>query len=308
LRNLTIIYCAHMAAADGSEKPLQKDTSVYRRIGHKGADSITPGNTIGSFITAVEHGVDMIELDVLKGREGRLVVAHDSHDALRRRPLDLVDALDAFNEPPLDEVEIDCDLKLPGREAELAGALAGHDLLERSMVSTMEVESLMKLRQLEPDLRLGWTYPKTRRDWTRHRLASPALAAAIRAIRRRFPNTLATKGPTLGVDAVWAYHQIVTPRLVEAAEQAEIELIAWTVDDAVRMRELLAMGVHGICTNDPRLFAVAERAPEPSEDAQSEGASKPSRYGRLGAKRAAKKAEKEKAAQEKAAEEAASAG
>ena len=28
-------------------------------------------------------------------------------------------------DPPLDEVEIDCDLKLPGREAELAGALAG---------------------------------------------------------------------------------------------------------------------------------------------------------------------------------------
>jgi glycerophosphoryl diester phosphodiesterase len=296
-----------MAAKDGPEKPLQKGTFTYRRIGHKGADSITPGNTIESFIAAVEHDVDMIELDVLKGREGRLVVAHDSHDALRRRPLDLVDALDAFNEPPLDQVEIDCDLKLPGREAELAGALAGHDLLERSMVSTMEVESLMKLRQLEPDLRLGWTYPRTRRDWTRYRLASPALATAIRAIRRRFPNTLASQGPALGVDAVWAYHQIITPRLVEAAEQAEIELIAWTVDDAVRIRELLAMGVHGICSNDPRLFAEVEHAPEPAEEPRPETASRQGPFRRLGAKRAAKKAEKEKAAQDKSAEEAASA-
>jgi glycerophosphoryl diester phosphodiesterase len=292
-----------MAGKDGPEKPLQEGTFSYRRIGHKGADSITPGNTIESFIAAVEHDVDMIELDVLKGREGRLVVAHDSHDALRRRPLDLVDALDAFNEPPLDKVEIDCDLKLPGREAELAGALAGHDLLERSMVSTMEVESLMKLRQLEPDLRLGWTYPKTRRDWTRYRLASPALATAIRAIRRRFPNTLASQGPALGVDAVWAYHQIITPRLVEAAEQAEIELIAWTVDDAVRIRELVAMGVHGICTNDPRLFAEVERAPEPAEEPQPEAASRQGPFRRLGAKRAAKKAEKEKAAREKAAQD-----
>ena len=72
----------------------------------------------------------------------------------------------SFIDPPLDQVEIDCDLKLPGREAELAGALAGHGLVERAMVSTMEVESLKKLRLLEPDLRLGWTYPKTRRDWT----------------------------------------------------------------------------------------------------------------------------------------------
>jgi glycerophosphoryl diester phosphodiesterase len=308
LRNVAIIYCADMAAKDGPKKPSEEEKFTYRRIGHKGADSISPGNTIESFIAAVEHGVDMIELDVLKGREGRLVVAHDSQDALRRRPLDLVDALDAFNEKPLDEVEIDCDLKLPGREAELAGALAGHDLLERAMVSTMEIESLMKLRQLEPDLRLGWTYPRTRRDWTRYRLASPALATAIRAIRRRFPSTLTTQGPTLGVDAVWAYHQIVTPRLVEAAEQVGIELIAWTVDDVPRMRELLAMGVHGICSNDPRLFAQAEREPLPAEEPEAEAPSKPGRFGRLRARRAARKAEKEKAAEEKGAEEAASAG
>ena len=74
------------------------------------------------------------------------------------------------SEKPLDQVEIDCDLKLAGREAELAGALAGHGMVERAMVSTMEIESLQKLRRLEPDLRLGWTYPKTRRDWTQLRL------------------------------------------------------------------------------------------------------------------------------------------
>src|SRR5258705_10177676 len=132
---------------------------AYRRIGHKGADAITTGNTADSFDAAVELGVDMIELDVLRDREGRLIVAHDHHDASLRRPMDLTEALDLFLEPPLDKVEIDCDLKLAGREAELAGALAGRGLVERTMISTMEVESLLKLRQLEPDLRLGWTYP-----------------------------------------------------------------------------------------------------------------------------------------------------
>jgi glycerophosphoryl diester phosphodiesterase len=207
----------------------------------------------------VEHGVDMIELDVLRSKEGRLIVAHDPHDALVRKPMDLAEALDLFSEPPLDDVEIDCDLKLPGREAELAGALAGAGLVDRAMVSTMEVESLMKLRQLEPDLRLGWTYPKTRRDWTQYGWAGPALRAGLSAIRRRFPGILEKKGPALGISAVWAYHQIITPRLVQAAEQVDVELIAWTVDDADRIRELLDMGVDGICSNDPRLFEVAER-------------------------------------------------
>ena len=236
----------------------------YRRVGHKGADAIVTGNTAESFDAAVEVGVDMIELDVLRSKEGRLIVAHDRHDALRRRPMDLAEALDLFAAPPLDKVEIDCDLKLAGREAEFAGALAGSGLVERAMVSTMEVESLLKLRQLEPDLRLGWTYPKTRRDWTQHGWAKPALRAGLSAMRRRFPALLEKRAPELGVDAVWAYHPIITPRLVEAARNAGVELIAWTVDDADRIRELLTMGVDGICSNDPRLFEVAEREPLPT--------------------------------------------
>ena len=127
-----------MAAQSARKANERQETEfVYRRIGHKGADAIKAGNTIDSFEAAIECGVDMIELDVLRGREGRLIVAHDPNDALRRRPLDLAEALDAFLDSPLDEVEIDCDLKLPGREAELAGALQGRGLLERSMVSTM---------------------------------------------------------------------------------------------------------------------------------------------------------------------------
>jgi glycerophosphoryl diester phosphodiesterase len=268
---------------------MDENQHFYRRIGHKGADTITPGNTIDSFIAAVEEGVDMVEIDVLRAREGRLVIAHDHHDALRRRPLGLTDALDAFQEAPLDQVEIDCDLKLVGREAELAGALAGHGMVERAMVSTMEIESLQKLRQLEPDLRLGWTYPKTRRDWPSYGWARPALAAALAAMRRRFPAILARKAPELGIDAVWAYHHVITPRLVEAANEQGVELIAWTVDNPARIRELAEMGVHGICSNDPRLFAIADRVP-----AEPEEAPKPSRA----EKRAAKKAATEQKAEE----------
>src|SRR5215204_1486768 len=244
--------------AEGKQEA-REDLPTDRRIGHKGADAIATGNTAESFDAAVGHGVDMIELDVLRAKQGKLVVAHDYHDALLRRPMELTEVLDLFLEPPLDQVEIDCDLKLASREAELAGALAGRGLVQRAMVSTMEVESLLKLRKLEPDLRLGWTYPKTRRDWTQYGWAGPALRAGLSAIRRRFPGILENKGPKLGISAVWAYHPIVTPRLVAAARNAGVELIAWTVDDPDRIRDLLDMGVDGICTNDPRLFEVAER-------------------------------------------------
>ena len=51
------------------------------RVGHKGADHVAPGNTFESFEAALEHGVDMIEFDVLRTRDGRLVLAHDYEDA-----------------------------------------------------------------------------------------------------------------------------------------------------------------------------------------------------------------------------------
>jgi len=292
----------------GDPKPLQEEGDVYRRIGHKGAAAVKAGNTLDSFDAAVELGVDMIEIDVLRDRDGRLIVAHDFDDAARRRALDLTEALDAFLEPPLDKVEFDCDLKLAGREAELVGALEGRELLERAMVSTMEVSSLTKLRQLEPDLRLGWTFPKTRLDWTQYKWAGPALAAGLAGMRRRFPTTLRKRAPEMDIDAVWAYQAIVSPNLVETTRDLGLELIAWTVDDAERMAELLEMGVDGLCTNDPRLFEVAERraaaleAPaEESKDgkpqkreAEDEEESKPGLRERRREKKEQKQAEKER--------------
>jgi glycerophosphoryl diester phosphodiesterase len=264
---------------------------TYRRIGHKGADAIVTGNTPESFDAAVEVGVEMIELDVLRAREGRLIVAHDYHDAMSRRPMDLTECLDLFQEPPLDEVEIDCDLKLAGREAELVGALEGRGLLDRAMVSTQEIESLLRLRQLEPELRLGWTFPKTTRDWTQYGWAKPALRAGLSALRRRYPGILAKRGPELQVQAVWVYHPIITPRAIEVAREIGVEVNAWTVDDAVRMRELIEMGVDGICSNDPRLFEIAEREPMPApaekdqEERQEEKPEKRRRFG-IGRKKA----------------------
>jgi glycerophosphoryl diester phosphodiesterase len=242
--------------APEKEAPQKGDGQIpdYRRIGHKGADAIVAGNTPESFDAAVEHGVDVIELDVLREQEGRLIVAHDFEEALRRRPMDLTEALDLFQEPPLDQVEIDCDLKLSGSEAELAGALAGRGMLDRAMVSTQEIDSLLKLRQLEPDLRLGWTYPRTTRDWTQYGWAQPALRAGLSALRRRYPSILAKQAPALQVDAVWVYHPIITRKAVDVAHELGLQLMAWTVDDSTRMRELLSMGVDGICSNDPRLF------------------------------------------------------
>jgi glycerophosphoryl diester phosphodiesterase len=245
----------------------------FIRVGHKGADAIAPGNTLRSFHAAAEAGVDMIEFDVLRpqtdfarGAEwrtaaagpargtGPLLVAHDWADARRRSPLTLDEVLDAFTEPPLNEVAMDLDLKIAGREDEVVAGLRDRDLLGRAMTSTMEVKSIHALRELDPELRRGWTLPKIGRDWTRNRLARPLVVAGIATMRARMPSLIRRHAPRLGVRAIWLYHAIANRAIADAVHAADAKLICWTVDDARRMDELLALGVDGICTNDPRLF------------------------------------------------------
>lgn len=234
-----------------------------RLVGHKGADLIAPGNTLESFRAAAEAGVDTIELDVLwlpdahlpLEQRAPLIIAHDWADADRRTSLTLTEALDAFLAPPLDRVEIDLDIKLPGREEEIVAALRERDLMGRAMVSTMEMYSLARIRELEPDLRRGWTYPKVTKDWASKRWAKGPMRAALVAMRHRLPGLAAEELPRLGVAAMWVYHPLVTRQLARITEIARVELIAWTVDDLSRMNKLVASGVDGLCSNDPRLFA-----------------------------------------------------
>jgi glycerophosphoryl diester phosphodiesterase len=244
-------------------EPMRDEPRKLRLVGHKGADSIVPGNTVESFRAAVEAGVDTIEMDVLWLPDAHLppeerhplVIAHDWEDAERRTPLKLTEALDAFLEPPLDRVEIDLDIKLPGREEEVVETLGERGLVERAMISTMELHTLGRILELQPALRRGWTYPKVTKDWNSKRWAKAPILAAMVAMRHRLPGLAAQKLPQFGVEAMWVYHPLVTPRLARICKLARVELIAWTVDDLPRMQKLVAMGVDGLCSNDPRLFA-----------------------------------------------------
>jgi len=223
------------------------------RVGHKGADHVAPGNTIESFEAALEHGVDMIEFDVLRARDGRLVLAHDYEDAEERDCLTLDEGLDHFAGEAYAGVELDVDMKLPGYEREVAEGLAQRGLGERSLVSTMYVESLERLGELAPGLRRGWSVPRVRRDYTRSALAVPAYVVA-RFWRARLPGQAAARMRAGGCEAVMAHRILISARLVSAVHEASGQVYVWTVDDAKRIRAYEALGVDGVITNDPRLF------------------------------------------------------
>ena len=243
-----------------------------RRVGHKGADLIAPGNTHESFDAALSAGVDMIEFDVLPEPpadwseisvraaerrawpDARLLLAHDWRDAAGRTPHTLAEGLEHLASERFAEVDLDIDLKLPGYELRVLETLRGYGLLKRALISSQYRASLARIRAVAPSVRLGWSVPKLRRDPFRHPALVPATVTAAYALRAALP---ALAGRTIRrgeCDALMAHWRLVTPALLRAVQSAGGELYVWTVDELPQIRALERLGVDGVITNDPRLF------------------------------------------------------
>jgi glycerophosphoryl diester phosphodiesterase len=202
----------------------------------------------------------MVEFDVLPenpDRSGGLVLAHDFAAATRGEPLTLEEGLAHFAQDAWEGIELDVDLKTTGYERRVIDALREYGLAERALISTMEEESLRIVREEAPDIRLGWSVPKLRRNYLANPFTKvPALLAAQYA-RTVLPARAARAINDGRVDAIMSHWALVTPRLARVIEQAGGELYVWTVDDPTRIAKLDAIGVTGVITNDPRLFATA---------------------------------------------------
>jgi glycerophosphoryl diester phosphodiesterase len=235
-------------------------TAPMRRVGHKGADHIAPGNTFASFQAALRAGVDTIEFDVIAERPdggGELILAHDLEDAEGRTPHTLDEGLAHFADVAYDDVDLIVDLKFEGYEERVADALARHGLVARSLVSTMEEPSLKLLRARHPEIKLGWSVPRLQRDPLRNPIVAVPAFALLQYMRAALPSVTANRIRRGEIDALMAHWRLASPRLARTIEAAGGALYVWTVDDRRRIAGLERMGVTGVISNDPRLFGRA---------------------------------------------------
>ena len=147
-------------------------------------------------------------------------------------------------------------MKLPGYELRVVDALREAGLTSRTLISGMYPSSLARVRSAEPSLRLGWSVPRVRRDYTSHLLTAIPALAILTGYRAMLPRRAGEALRSGTVDAIMAHWRVVTAALVSAVEREGGQLYVWTVDDAARIAKLTALGVSGIITNDPRLFDV----------------------------------------------------
>lgn len=220
-------------------------------IAHRGASRAERENTIAAFLTAVQQGADGVELDVRRTADDALVVHHDPRLAdgrvIRHTPVgELPDhvptlgaALDACaglfvnieikndrNEPDFDPNDW-----VAHRVGELLVRLGGGP---RWLISSFRFETVDVVRAVLPAVRTAF-------------LCDALDPATVERTARA------------GHAAVHPWVETLDEAMVRAAHGAGLAVNTWTCDDEARMRELIAWGVDGICTNVPDIALAVRR-------------------------------------------------
>jgi len=242
------------------------------RIGHRGAAALEPENTIAAFERALELDVDFVEFDVLALADGTLVLAHSddllevSHGAAagRVRPLRLDQLRESAPQlPTLDEaleffasvnVGLQVDVKCYRHGREVAGALRRHGLVERAVASSFWPSALRDLRTAEPRLAIGLTYPDDRRGLARRRLFAPLVPSAVRLLGRALPRRLPRWLRSSRAAAAMLHWAVLSQAAVDRCHAQGAAVWTWTVNEPAVLERVLALGVDGVISDDPRLF------------------------------------------------------
>lgn len=211
-------------------------------IAHRGASAYEHENSLAAFRRAVTLGADGIELDVHETADGELVVVHDpdidghaiaalSAAEVRAQHLPngeavptLAEALAAIGPATIPFIEV--KTLTPAGDARLLAALDAAPAPERCQVHSFDHRVVRRLCAARPGLPGGVLSVS--------RLVDPA--AQVTAA---------------GAATLWQQHDLVDASLVTALHDAGHAIYVWTVDDSRRMRQLVALGVDGICTNKP---------------------------------------------------------
>jgi len=221
---------------------------------HRGVSAEFPENTLAAFRRALELGVDGIELDVHLSADGVPVVMHDEtvdattngSGAIAVMTVAELKSLDAGNGervPTLAEV-----IELVGGAVhvniEVKAATAGHVVLTvtdafpslRFAISSFNHDVLRAIRAERDDVEL-WPL-------------APCLSDGLLDVAADLKST-----------QVNLWDAMVNRDVVDACVRSRLGVWVWTVNDPIRVDELVALGATGICTDDPaKVLPAARRA------------------------------------------------
>jgi len=229
---------------------MKKSENDILIIGHRGASAIAPENTFKAFKKAIELKADYVEFDIHKTKDGEIIIIHDSDTfnatgvkgLIKDMTLDQIKSLDAGEGekiPTLQEL-ISITRKKMGLQIEIKSInlldkmiqiLKEEDLLNTSIVSSFLLDELLKLKLLEPSVKIGLLLP-------------------IELVRPKLIKKKIVKVAKNNFYSIHPYYNITDKEIVDFAHSHGLKVIVWTVNDREIMEKLIEIGVDGITTDD----------------------------------------------------------
>ncbi len=194
---------------------------------------------MAAFEYAMANGCDGFELDVRHTRDRRSVLCHDpsfdrrevaatDYSGLERRTgynlSCLEDVLKRFGETAW----LDIELKVAGQEEAIVAALHAQPPQRGFVVSSFLPGLLLRLREIDPELPLGYI------------------------CEDRYEAELWTHLP---IQAFIPQHPLVTRQLIDEVHARRMQLLTWTVNRPRDLLRLASWGVDGLICDDPKLLA-----------------------------------------------------
>jgi len=217
------------------------------KIGHRGAKFYEPENTLRSFRKALELGVDAVELDVRRTRDGELVVIHDAEvdrttngkGLVSELTLEEIKSLDAGKGekiPTLEEVlnfldkrvKILMELKEAGIEDAVLKLVREKGLENNVVIISFLENALRRIRELDKNVETGLIY-----------------------VRHENPVKTALE---LGANYVMPHYRFVHSALIKRVHENGLKVIVWTVNNEEEAREYAEKGVDGITSDRPDIL------------------------------------------------------
>jgi len=249
-------------------------------VGHRGASGHAPETTLAAYRTAIQMGVDAVEVDVHRLRDGTLVAIHDANlkrttngrgciGDLTLAELKALDAGSWFNArfPRKARPEF-AGLKVPTRQEII-------DLMKSSSAELfieikdperyapdfeLSLLALVQKNRMEPRTRFLSFHAQSLRKIKQLQASIPTVLLISRC--GKDPVKAATDIPA---DELGIRFECLTPSMVENARRKGLRVSVWTVDAEKDMRRMLKMGVDRIITDYPdrllRLLGREGKAP-----------------------------------------------
>ena len=214
-------------------------------IAHRGASKAAKENTVEAFVLAGKIGSDMVELDVRRSGSRSLVIHHDARLGDGRTINETLDADLPTDMPTLDQamaactgmlvnIEIKNDEEDPDFDAtesvadEVVAYLQTTDQRQRVVISSFRLETIDRVRALDPSIPTAWLVT----------FVEDPLATVTTLIEH-------------GHAILHPHWTACTPAFFDVTHAARVAVNCWTCDVPDAMRQLIGLGINGICTNVP---------------------------------------------------------